>query len=181
VILFAKWTAWGGGVSYGPRLIMPVVVLLVISGVDLLHATASTSKSWSKTLVRGGFALLIIPTLWINFLSVRVPYEQWWEVATQPKLRAANATAASLFRGVTHPGHIYTFTFRGSPLNGDYALIAAGQAKMAPELWLQGDGYVGWILIALSALLLVAAAMLAAGFPRRGEHGRAPGRAQLDT
>jgi hypothetical protein len=175
LVLVAKWSAWAGGVCYGPRLIMPLMVLLVISGVDLLDA--AKSRTTAGTLVRAGFVLLILPTLWINFLSVRIPYEQWGKTLATPSLRVLNPTARALVKSTSQAAQVETFTFSGADFMGDYDLLTDGQGKMAPELWQKGDGYLGWILLGLSALLLVCAALMSAKFPRRGNHARAPTRA----
>jgi hypothetical protein len=45
---------------------------------------------------------------------------------------------------------------------------------MAPELWLKGDSYLGWILLALSALCLIGAGVITAGYPKVGIHVRGP-------
>jgi len=175
VLLFAKWGEWEGGVCWGPRLIMPLLVPFAIAAVELLNATMPRSRQ--GFMVRAAFVLLAVPSIGINYLSVRVPYEQWWQLIATPSERALNPTARALLPGnpsIQEIGHLHDFAFDESDIRGDIDLLSDGKAEMAPELWLKGDSYLGWILLALSALCLIGAGVITAGYPKVGIHVRGP-------
>jgi hypothetical protein len=150
LFLFAKWDAWEGGLAYGPRFLMPVVGLFVLAAFELVRAARGTG--WRKPAVLAVAAAVVV-TIPINYLSVRVPYEQWWATLMTPTARAQVVGPASPLTHIAS-GHVFSamdFTWDGSELHGDLLLLQKGRAHMAPAWWRQGHGAVGWILLALSA------------------------------
>ena len=86
ILFFAKWDSWDGGVAWGPRFLDPVVALVAIAAVEVL--VAARHKSGWDVLARLAFGVLALLSLGVSFLSVRVPYEQWYQTMSRPALRA---------------------------------------------------------------------------------------------
>ena len=130
-IFFAKWSSWGGGWAWGPRFLLPCVPLLVLAAVELL-------RMWDRSslpgmLTRAAAAVLVIGSAVVNYLSVRVPYQQWLQVLATPttlaKFGLPRQTAAQRISG--YNAHVTT-----GPLWGDVLLIRHHLAEM-------GSGLVG--------------------------------------
>lgn len=176
LFFFAKWDAWEGGVTWGPRFLMPVVFLFVLAAVEVLNATTRRSFSWAAA--RASFVVLVLVSVPVGFLSVRVPYEQWWQTVENPQLRAQFEGGGSLLR---HPAartslrdpvmDSLDFTVKASPLRGNLLLIEKGKAEMAPKIWRTKDSAVGWLLLCFSGCWLSGAAVFALreGSADRGE------------
>jgi Tetratricopeptide repeat/Dolichyl-phosphate-mannose-protein mannosyltransferase len=64
----SKWWSWEGGTSWGPRLLLPIVPLLVISSAMLLD-----SVSWSLT----PFVACVIAGIGINLLGLLIYFVAW--------------------------------------------------------------------------------------------------------
>jgi hypothetical protein len=179
LVLFAKWISWQGGVCWGPRLLMPIVPLLIIAAVETLDATVR--NSWQGRIVRFSFVVLSLASAGISFLSIRVPYEQWWGTLSIPSERAQVPQARTLLPGT--PGlnaesNVNNFVVAGSTIVGDIDLLEIGKADMAPELWRDGHGEAGWSLLALSGALLLAGGLISTGRPRL--RSRSKGRTGLN-
>jgi hypothetical protein len=174
LIFFAKWSAWQGGWSWGPRFMLPVVPLLTLCAVDVLRATKpGTVMGW---LTRGVFVLLALGALFVGYLSVRVPYEQWLQVQTSPAARSVfhiNGSTAAITS---------EFNLSTNPIWGDVLLLRHNMAKMAPVLWREGHWYIGWPVLIVGIALLGLAAYGASGV--RGSHvaqGRPVARSSDET
>jgi hypothetical protein len=162
LLFFANWGSWQGGVTWGPRFLMPVVFLLVVSAVDSLQA--SKDREVFRTLRVALFAGLVIASAVVSFLSVRVPYEQWWQGVTSPTSRTVVAASVSNIRNVSANSVLETktdFTWEASPIRGNWILLEKHIAVTAPELWRDGHDRVGWSLVSLSALMLGYSSVLA--------------------
>jgi hypothetical protein len=167
IIFFAKWDAWDGGVSWGPRFLDPVVALFVISAVEVLVASRNV-RPWG-VLARLAFGVLALASLGVCFLSVRVPYEQWFNTLQTPALRA-HYDGGHL---VPHPNEpravsdAFDFTLAGGQVAGNLDLLGNGAAIMAPwSFWGdRADG--GWVLLFGGLLSTAAAATVALRSDRR--------------
>jgi hypothetical protein len=160
-------------VCWGPRLLMPIVPLLIIAAVDTLDATVR--NSWQGRIARVSFVVLALAGAGISFLSVRVPYDQWWGVLTIPSQRVQVPQALSLLPGtpsVLEISHVNNFVLVGSTIVGDIDLLRVGNAKMGPELWRDGHYEAGWSLLVLSGALLLAGGFISTGRPRLRSHQR---------
>ena len=151
-IFFAKWSSWGGGWAWGPRFLLPCVPLLVLAAVELL-------RMWDRSslpgmLTRAAAAVLVIGSAVVNYLSVRVPYQQWLQVLATPttlaKFGLPRQTAAQ--RISDYNAHVTT-----GPLWGDVLLIRHHLAEMGPDWWAHDHAGVGIVLVAASAVCLTVA------------------------
>ena len=102
---------------------------------------------------------MLLASVCMNFLSVRVPYQQWYSVLATP------AETAQL---VPDPQHVnLDFDLRSGPINGDIILLRRGLAQMGPRWWRKGDrSDVGYLLLLGSACCF---ALLAARVRSRGD------------
>jgi 4-amino-4-deoxy-L-arabinose transferase-like glycosyltransferase len=160
LILFAKWDAWEGGLDYGPRFLMPVVGLFVLAAFEVVHSARRTG--WRKPAVLAVVVAALV-TVPINYLSVRVPYEQWWATLMTPTAREQVVDPTSPLAHIAH-SQVFPamdFTWEGSELHGDLLLLQKGRAQMAPAWWREREGAVGWILLALAVEGAVLAVVLA--------------------
>jgi hypothetical protein len=162
IIFFAKLNSWAGGVTWGPRFLMPVVFLFVLAAVEVLRQTNRVPRL--RVLACASFAVLAICSVGVNFLSVRVPYEQWRSVLFSPSERAVFENGHPLLR---HPNAVNAvndsllFVVRASPIHGDVLLLEKGRAQMAPASWRGKDQYIGWLLLAASGAALALGLVLA--------------------
>ena len=172
ILFFAKWDSWDGGVAWGPRFLDPVVALFAIAAVEVL--VAARHKGGWDVLARIAFGILALLSLGVSFLSVRVPYEQWFQTISTPDLRA-QYDAGHLVPDPNAPlavQNAFDFTLPGSHLVGDIDLLENGSAKTAP--WdFQGDRQAeGWLLlIAGLGLTFAAAAVALQSDNRQRDHG----------
>jgi hypothetical protein len=170
-LFFAKWASWYGGVDWGARFMFPVVFCFVIGAVEVLHATEARAPL--GILARATFTVLAVLSLGISFLSVRVPYEQWWQTVTSPTLRAPFDRGGQL---VLHPSAVdaventLNFTERGSQILGNFDLLEKGEALMAPASFRTNDPIGGWILLTAGVGLLAAAGVMGRGSRRLKDH-----------
>jgi hypothetical protein len=161
IFFFSKWDAWDGGVSWGPRFLDPVVALFAIAAVELLVATRDR-VGWGL-LARLAFGVLAVLSLGVSFLSVRVPYEQWFQTISTPALRT-QYDAGRLVPDPNAPGAVsnaFDFTLQGGQLIGNIDLLEKGTAKTAPWDFRSDRQSEGWLLLLAGFVLTVAAAALA--------------------
>jgi hypothetical protein len=167
VIFFAKWDAWDGGVSWGPRFLDPVVAVLVIAAVEVLVATRNV-RTWDL-LARFAFAALALASLGVSYFSVRVPYEQWFETLQTPALRA-HYDGGHLVPHPNEPGAVsnaFDFTLQRSHVVGNIDLLENGAAAMAPWSFWGDRSAGGWSLLFGGLLMTGAAAAVAVRSDRR--------------
>lgn len=167
VFFFAKWSAWGGGWAWGPRFLLPAVPLLVLAAVELLRVW--DRRSVLGLVTRGVAVVLACASVVVNILSVRVPYEQWFQaLATPATLARLGLPPQSAAQQVAdYDTHLST-----GPLWGDVTLLRHHLAKVAPDWWAHGHSFVGYLLLAVAAGALVGAALGA-----RRLDGTSPGHA----
>ena len=129
--------------------------LLTISAVEVLRATRK--GTFSGVLARVAAAVLAVIALGVNYLSVRVPYQQWLQVLNTP------ATSSILHIHLAPAAVLSAYDFGPStgPVWGDARLIHDHLALMGPELWQRGDGLVGVVLVLVGFSLLSWAVMCA--------------------
>lgn len=152
VVFFARWDLWQGGVDWGPRFLMPIVLLFVLAAVEVVHRTIA--HSFSGALARVAFAVLSVLGLGVSYLSVRVPYEQWSVTLANPALATRYADGHPFYPR-TDPRAaptVYDDTFRASQIRGDLNLVLHGGALMGPAAFREGDDAVGWLLLVLGGV-----------------------------
>lgn len=162
ILFFSKWDSWDGGVSWGPRFLEPVVALFVIAAVEVL-VSSRDKKGWDL-LARLAFAGLVVLSLGVSFLSVRVPYEQWFQTISTPALRVQYDGGHLLPDPTAPPQQVlnaFDFTLQGGHFMGDIDLLEKGTAKTAPWSFQSGRQVGGWLLLLGGLALTIAAAALA--------------------
>jgi hypothetical protein len=171
LLLFAKWDAWQGGLSWGPRFMMPVISLFTLCAFALLHV--GIEKRWFARTATAAIVVAALVSVPISFVSVRVPYDQWWAVLSIPSLRAHYVATGRLVAGAHGPNIISSMdsVWVANPIRGDVLLLKHGQATMAPAFWREGEGAVGWLLLLGFAACSIGA-IVSSG---RSDHKR-PGR-----
>jgi hypothetical protein len=158
LFFFAKFVTWDGGWAWGPRYMFPTVPLFVLAAVELLRAT--DRRSAVGVIVRTGTAVLVAYSLAINYVSVRVPYEQWLQTLSW-------GTPASLARVGLHQTTFsqawtdYTYNWSTGPIWGDLTLLHHHVARMAPEWWAIGRWYVGVVFLLVGVTCLTLAVLYA--------------------
>jgi hypothetical protein len=157
-LFFAKWASWDGGVDWGSRFMLPVVFCFVIGAMEVLRQTAP--RSALGVLARATFTVLAVLSLGISFLSVRVPYEQWWNTVISPTLRVPFDKGGLLLPHPLAPNAAFNamdFTERGSQIQGNLDLLEKGKALMSPASFRAGNPIAGWMLLVVGVALLAAA------------------------
>jgi len=157
LLFFARWDAWDGAWAWGPRFLLPATPFLAIAAVEVLRA--AEGRRLLRRAVLAVATVLVGVSAVVGFLSVRVPYEQWFET-----LYYSPAQRAALIPGVAPD---YNFVWRASPLPGDVTLLEKGLARTAPHWWRPGnDPIVG------EALLVTSGAALGLAFGLAGRRRR---------
>ena len=174
IFFFSKWDSWDGGVAWGPRFLDPVVALFAIAAVEVV--VASRDKRGWDLLTRLAFVALIVLSLGVSFLSVRVPYEQWFQTISTPALRIKYDGGRLLPDPNAPPqavSNAFDFTLQGGHLIGDIDLLEKGTAKTAPWSFQGGRQVGGWLLLLGGLVLTIAAAAAALKSDRRQTAQRA--------
>ncbi|MBZ5554132.1 MAG: hypothetical protein LAO21_15555 [Acidobacteriia bacterium] len=68
IVLIAKWFAWEGGASWGPRLLMPIIPLLTVCASMLLGSIHGSFPAFVSCVTLG---------VLVNFLGVSVNFLTW--------------------------------------------------------------------------------------------------------
>jgi hypothetical protein len=120
-------------------------------------------------VARVAFGVLALLSVGVSFLSVRVPYEQWWQTITNPALEV-HYDGGHL---VPHPKapdagqNAFDFTVEGGQLMGNIDLLRHGDADTAPWAFQDGRAIRGWLLLGGGLILLGAAGVLGLRSDRR--------------
>ena len=155
IIFFAKWNTWDGAAVWGPRFLLPAVAILSLTIVPLLRAT--DIRRISGALVRVVLVILATAAAGVSYLSVRIPLGEWLAVLKNPVWRVRLG-----IRGLLTPvqqNHALDFGWRTSPIWGYLTLLRLHLAKASGDLWIDGHGVVGYTLLGVGCVLLVAAAV----------------------
>ncbi|MCB0165945.1 MAG: hypothetical protein KDI79_17055 [Anaerolineae bacterium] len=76
-LFYGSWYAWGGTWGWGPRFLMPILPLLMLFvGESLGWILAGSSDSALRWIARMGVGLLIVLSLFVNFLGVSVDFNE---------------------------------------------------------------------------------------------------------
>jgi hypothetical protein len=169
-IFFAKWSSWEGGWAWGPRFLLPAVPLLILAAVELLRIW--DRRSVAGIVTRAIAAVLAVFSLFVNFLSIRVPYQQWLQVLATPatlhKLGIPPLSAAAQFSDYNNDSSL-------GPIWGDVRLLQHHLALMGPDWWAHGRPIVGILLLVVAGGCLAWTAFLARNGPDEmgtpAEHG----------
>ena len=126
VLFYASWWLWDGGANLGPRLLVPLVPLLILPLAWV---------SWSRWRTLLGLPLLAV-SVGIEVLAQLVPYETYYNQVAD-RLWPAGAThlcdgcgILPIYRGIRAVKDVMDFSPAYSPLLGQTRLLLQGQ--MAP-------------------------------------------------
>jgi hypothetical protein len=167
ILFYARWRAWEGGVSWGPRFLMPCVVpLLLFAGEALRRIPALPAVSRRVAVV--AVASLVAASAVVSAASVWVPFEASYRAALPTPGLKGEAAHAAQRKQIDR----YMFTIEPSaiPWNLRHWDGARGMRNFR-------DGVTGAGL--LEAVIAVVAAggalVLAESAPRAGRGDRHPG------
>lgn len=133
VLFYAGWWSWDGGVSWGPRFLVPILPLLMI-GLGFLPV-----RGW----VRIGLWVTGSISVAVQLLGQLVWFMSWFgptatALAPRVNLPACGSCGASSMLGVQRLKEIMDFDWHYSPLIGQLRLLLQGDAHpaWAPIAWL---------------------------------------------
>ncbi|MGB7566968.1 MAG: hypothetical protein WBM07_03850 [Chitinivibrionales bacterium] len=70
VVFYARWHDWPGGWAWGPRLIVPVIIIMHVFCIEFLKPM--NRRVWAKSV----FATLFVVAFGIQFLGSMISYQQ---------------------------------------------------------------------------------------------------------
>jgi hypothetical protein len=155
--LYARWDSWDGGWCWGPRFLLPIVPLLVIAAFETFSAVPH--RSFGRKAVVSLAAALLAAGSMVSYLSVRVPYWQWYSAMAVPEQRVAyginERVGAAPGTQTRQPSDEYNFVAAVGPINGDILLLQRGTSEMAPYWWRsEGLAAIGWALLLVATFAL---------------------------
>jgi hypothetical protein len=114
VALFAAWWSWHGGVSWGPRFLIPVVPVLAVWLAPVIE------RSWTSRPWRIGVSVAVVLGVGVNLLGALIPYRAY-------TLFLTNVVWQWDFAGMTSGLYDYLVSdIAHSPLLGHLALLWGG-------------------------------------------------------
>jgi hypothetical protein len=84
LLFYAKWDSVAGGVTWGPRFLLPCCALLTIGLGETLERTVSLARRSMRLTVFAGVAVLAGLSAVVAVASWWVPYEQVWRRVSTP-------------------------------------------------------------------------------------------------
>jgi hypothetical protein len=133
VLFFARWWSWDGGVSWGPRFLVPIVPLMMI-GLGFLPV-----RGWRRI----GLWITGSLSVAIQLLGQLVWFIAWFgptatALAPRANLPACGSCGVNAMLGVQRLKEIMDFDWNYSPLVGQLRLLVHGAAHpaWAPIAWL---------------------------------------------
>ncbi len=84
VVLYAKWFDPGGGVGWGPRLLLPLCAFLMFPAAEAWQRVTRLRGAWRPALA-GVVIMLALVSEGLSVISVWVPYEQHWNDLAAPR------------------------------------------------------------------------------------------------
>ena len=146
VLVYATWWSWHGGVTWGPRFLLPVVPLLAVAVIPLVEAALDRARLAAVALI--GLVALSLGVQLAGALISYLPY--------QARL-ATDYPAGPDDHLITGLADAVYFDPRLSPIVGHLSLLAAGE-PLEPA-WL-ADGVDPIVLLAALAVLGGGAALI---------------------
>ena len=136
-LFFASWTAWDGGVCWGPRFLVPAMPVLAVGTLEVV-------RSWSRwsLVVRSLVVVVAATSVWIQVVGAAVAYETFWNETVAPR---GLATGDARF-------HLYDWS--ESPILGESRFLLRGHGLASRYLRPETDAIP---IVALSACALFAA------------------------
>jgi hypothetical protein len=164
LLFYARWSAWYGGVTWGPRFLMPTAVplsLLAVYAVSRLHRVRLPWRPPAVTVVTG----LVVASALVSALSVWVPYGAAWTSAVKPP-PGSKLEGAALRQVLDRQLHAYLYSFDGSSIGYNLDRVTRHQNRFFPLTHFTGDAEpIGLVALAVAVLAPLLAWVLAD--PRR--------------
>jgi 4-amino-4-deoxy-L-arabinose transferase-like glycosyltransferase len=167
-LFYARWSAWYGGVAWGPRFLMPAAVplsLLAVYGVSRLRRVRLPLRVPAVAVVAG----LVVASALVSALSVWVPYGASWTSATNPP-PGSKLRGAALRQSLDRQYHAYFYSFDGSSIGYNLDRVSSHNNRFFPLTHFSG----GAEPIGLAALVVAALAPLLAWALGSSRHDSAP-------
>jgi hypothetical protein len=155
IAFFANWGVWDAGSVWGPRFLLPSVAVLSLMIVPVFQAT--NGRRGARVVVAVSTAVLALFAAFANFLSVRLPLGEWLGILGDPGWRARLGIHG--LRSAAAQSNAIDFSVRYSPISGYITILHRGVAITSADLWTSGHAVIGWALLAIGAVALVAAAV----------------------
>ena len=130
ITILAKWFSWQGGWCWGPRLLLPVIPLMLLPGLEVFE-----NWQWKKTPVRLLVLGLLASGLYIQFIGATVSPNKY-----------NNDIWGMLPGGVSE----FLFIPQLSSLKGNWFLLCRGKLDLLWVRIMKGTGLGGSILFALN-------------------------------
>lgn len=111
LLFYAKWWAWDGGMSWGPRFLVPAMPLMVLGVVEVV-------KRWRSLgiWIRGGIALVALASVAVQLIASAVPVE----------IHYRNVVTEARSRGEARPADAYVFRLQSFPILAEARLLFRG-------------------------------------------------------
>jgi hypothetical protein len=169
-LFYARWSAWFGGVTWGPRFLMPMAVPLSLLAVYAV--SASWRLPWARLPLRAVAATvvagLVAASVVVNLLSVWVPYGAAWTSAVTPPA-GSKLTGAARQQVLDRQMHAYLYSFHGSSIGYNLRRVTRHENRFFPLTHFAGGADAIGVLALVVAVL---APLVAWGLAARDD--RAP-------
>jgi hypothetical protein len=167
---YARWSAWYGGVTWGPRFLMPTAVPLSLLAVEAV--SAFWRLPWVRLPLRAVavavVAGLVAASVVVSLLSIWVPYGAAWTSAMTPPA-GSKLRGAALQQVLDRQLHAYLYSFHDSSIGYNLRRVVRHQNRFFPLIHFAGGAEpIGVLALAVAVLAPLAAWGLA------GRHDRAP-------
>jgi hypothetical protein len=160
-LLYARWSDWAGGVSWGPRFLMPAVGPLALLAVYGVSRILRLRRPWLRVPAAAVAALAVlggavnVASVWVNYGSSA----RW--VTAVPAEEAARR-------------HAYVHTFGGSAIAYNLRHLDGDIRAFPLHHFRGGPDPIGILALAVAVLASLAAWALARPSPTAPAPGRSP-------
>jgi hypothetical protein len=166
-LFYARWSAWFGGVTWGPRFLMPTAVplsLVAVYAVSRLPLLRLPLRVVAVAVVAG----LAAASVAVSALSVWVPYGAAWTSTVTPPA-GSKLQGAALHRVLDRQMHAYLYSFDGGSIGYNLRRVTRHQNRFFPLThFIGGAEPIGLLALAVAVLAPLLAWVLA------GRDDRAP-------
>jgi hypothetical protein len=171
-LFYARWSAWFGGVTWGPRFLMPTAVplsLLAVYAVARLPRLRPAPRAGAVAVVAG----LVAASVVVGMLSVWIPYgAAWTSTVTPPSGTKPQGVALRLV--LDRQMHAYLYSFDGSSIGYNLRRVTRHQSRFFPLTHFAGGAEpIGLLALAVAVLAPLLAWVLASRDDRAPPEGDA--------
>jgi hypothetical protein len=155
-VFFARWQYWEGGVTWGPRFLVPAMPLLAVGVLEVVRGWRSHAAA-----VRSVLAVVAGASVAVQLIGVSVAYEVFWNEKVAPRVLGQDEVDVSF----------HLFHWSDSPIIGEARYLARGHGLASR--YLQPDVQVLPIVV-LAALAVATASAAWSRTKPRGRHAAWP-------